>query len=116
MRTSIRRCVIALALPAVLVCCQLFGGSTQVRFDNATGSVTLASIQLGSLTDASPLAPGAVTGYFSVVPGQNVLTAKSDAGALPNSVLFTIVAGHSYTVTFSGTSFLDMTVTLSPDN
>ena len=60
----------------LLSACQLLGGGTQVRFLNSTTFV-LATIQLGPLVDNSSLASMAETSYFSIVPGQNVLTAES---------------------------------------
>ena len=59
----------AILLPITLGGCQLLGGSTQVRFNNATSAFTLASIQLGSLTYNSPLSSGSMTGYYAVSPG-----------------------------------------------
>ncbi len=106
---------ILVLLPVLLSSCQLLGGGTQVRFLNST-SFTLASIQFGSLSVSSPLAPGPATGYFPVSPGQGVLTAESQAGTWTNGILLTIVAGHSYEITFSGTSFAAMTVALAADN
>ncbi len=117
MHASARRLAAALALSALLCGCQLFGGSTQVRFQNGpTSGFVVAAVQFGALADGNPLPPGATTGYFPVMPGQSPLTAESQAGSWSNPVLFTIVAGHSYTVTFSGASFSAMTVTLAADN
>jgi hypothetical protein len=106
----------AILLPITLGGCQLLGGSTQVRFTNATSAFTLASIQLGSLIYNSPLSSGSMTGYYAVSPGRGVCTAQSQAGQLSNGVLLTVVAGHSYTVSFAGSSFSAMTVTMAADN
>ena len=106
-------------LPVLLSACQLLGGGTQVRFSNMT-TFTLVAVQLGPLIDSTPLAPSSETGYFSIVPGQNVLTAQGQAGQYTNGALLAIVAGHSYTVTFSfdatGTAFTDIIVTMAADN
>jgi len=99
----------------LLSACQLLGGGTQVRFLNST-TFPLATIQLGPLVDNSSLAPAAETSYFSIVPGQNVLTAESQTGTWTNGILLSIVAGHSYTVTFSGSAFSSMTVEMAADN
>jgi hypothetical protein len=115
MRARIALRTVLLLLPIVLSSCQLLGGSTQVRFLNSA-SFTLASVQFGSLTLGSPLAPGPATGYSPVPPGQAVLTAESQTGSWSNGVLLSIVAGHSYTIGFSGASFSAMTVTLTADN
>lgn len=104
--------------PVLLSACQLLGGGTQVRFLNNT-TFTLSTIQLGPLIDGASLAPSSETSYFSIVPGQNVLTAQS-GGQQTNGVLLSIVAGHSYTATFSfdttGTAFTDIIVTMTADN
>jgi len=63
-----------------------------------------------------PLGSGLQTGSYSITPGQNALTAQS-GGAQTNAVLLTIVAGHSYTVTFNpGATFSQVTVTLAAVN
>ena len=115
MRPAVFRFALALALPVALCFCQLFGGSTQVRFLNAT-SFTLAVIQFGSLVESNPLPPGPATSYFSVVPGTSSLTVESQSSQWSTPLLLPVVAGHSYTVTFTGTIFSRMAVVFSADN
>ena len=101
-------------LSASLASCQLLGG-TDVAFINAS-AFTIDSIQFGALTVNASLGPSSQTGNYSIAPGQNILTASSQ-GTQTTAVLFTIVAGHNYTVTFSGTgSFSQVTVTLAAVN
>jgi hypothetical protein len=100
---------------ALLSSCQLFG-VTQVSFVNST-AFTITTIQLGPLIVGSPLASGGQTGSFTISPGQNVLTAESQGGAWTNAVLLSIVAGHSYTVTFNpGATFSQVTVSMAATN
>jgi hypothetical protein len=115
MRVRIAQKASFLLLAVLLSSCQLLGGGTQVRFENST-TFSLVSIQFGSLLINSPLAPGPATGYFPVFPGQSVLTAESQAGTWTNGILLSVAAGQSYTITFSGTSFETMTVTMEADN
>ena len=112
MRTVVR--LIPLLLPIIVSSCQLLGGSTQVRFLNSS-AVTLASIQFGPLT-VGALAPGLETGYADVPPGQAVLTAESQSGSWSDGTVLSIVAGHSYTISFSGASFSALMVSLTADS
>jgi len=86
-----------------------------VRFQSSA-TFTLASIQFGSVLDSAPLAPGSTTSYFPIAPGQNVLTAQDQTGAGSNAILLTVVAGHSYTVGFTGGTIATMLVTFAADN
>jgi len=109
------RAIVILLLAALVSSCKLLGGATQVSFLNST-SFTLAVIQLGPLTVASPLSPSSQTGNYSIIPGQNVLTAESQDGTWTNAVLLSIAAGHTYTITFSGSAVGVMTVGITADN
>ena len=94
--------------------CQFLAGTT-ATFINST-TFTISTINLGPLTVNGPLGSGLQTGSYSITPGQNALTAQS-GGAQTNAVLLTIVAGHSYTVTFNpGATFSQVTVTLAAVN
>jgi hypothetical protein len=102
-------------LSALLTSCQLLGG-TEVSFVNST-VFTITTIQFGPLIVNSPLAPSSQTSSFAITPGQNVLTAQSQGGSSTNAVLLSIVAGHSYTVTFNaGATFSLVTVSLAATN
>jgi hypothetical protein len=107
--------LVVVPMAAFLSSCQLFG-VTQVSFVNST-VFTITTIQLGPLIVGSPLASGGQTGSFTISPGQNVLTAESQGGAWTNAVLLSIVAGHSYTVTFNaGPTFSQVTVSMAATN
>jgi hypothetical protein len=107
--------LLALLLPVVLASCQLLGGTT-VTFINAT-AFAISSIELGPLTVGGPLGPGLQTGTYSITPGQNTLTAQGPGGSQTNAVLFSIVAGHGYTITFNAAAtFSLVTVTLAAVN
>lgn len=100
-----------LGLSVLLTSCQLFGG-TNVTFINST-SFAIATIQFGPLAVSGPVNPSSQTASYTITPGQNALAAEGPGGAQTNSVLLTIVAGHSYTVTFNpAASFPQVTVTL----
>ena len=106
-----------LAVIVALSSCQLFGGATQVRFLNSTSACTLGAIVFGSVSVRSSLAPaGAETGYYPIAPGQALLQAQNQAdGAWTNGIQLSITAGHSFTITFSGTTFSSMTVSIAAD-
>jgi len=116
MRTWLVRGIVALSLPIAVCSCTLFGSGTQVRFQSSA-SFTLAAIQFGSVLDSTPLASGSITSYYSIAPGQSVLTAQDQiTGTWSNAILLTVVAGHSYTVAFAGSTFVSMSATFSADN
>jgi len=107
---------LSLLLFAVLLSsCTIFQPTTQVTFVNNT-SFILANIKLGSLTVGSSLTPSTQTGVYSITPGQSVLTAESQNGTWTNEVLLSIAAGHSYTITFSGSKFETMTASMTATN
>jgi hypothetical protein len=107
--------LVAVSLSILLSSCQLLGGGTQVSFSNTT-TFTITTIQFGPVIVSNPVTPGSQTGSFPIPPGQNVLTAESQNGTWTNGILLTIAVGHSYTITFSGSTFSAMIVNMKADN
>ncbi len=105
-----------MAVLIALAGCELFGGGTKVRFLNATSSYTFTSISFASVLVSSTLGPGQETPYVTVSPGQDLLIAQIQGRDQTNGIQFTIVAGHSYTITFSVDATSTLVVSITTDS
>jgi hypothetical protein len=68
------------------------------------------------VADSSTLPPGPPTSYVAVPPGQHTLLAQLLDGTWTNGIDFTVTAGHSYTILFTETTPLSLTVSMITDN